>query len=81
MKYRPSKSFIVIVLPLAALVISLGFGLLPELKEFEARPIPGEITFTHAKPQVSQNSTVSSQKSASFGWSMDRFEEGYKNLM
>ena len=81
MKYRPSKSFIVIVLPLAALVISLGFGLLTELKEFEARPIPGEITFTHAKPQVSKNSTVSSQKSVSFGWSMDWFKEGFENLM
>ena len=81
MKYRPSKSFILIVLPLAALVISLGFGLLPELKEFEARPIPGEITFTHAKPQVSQYATVSSQKSASFGWSMDWLEESYENLM
>ena len=79
MKYRPSKSFIVIVLPLAALVVSLGFGLLPELKEFEVRPIPGEITFTNTKPEVSHTTTVSARKR--FGWSMEWFEEGYYHLM
>jgi hypothetical protein len=81
MKYRPSKSFILTALPLAALVVSFGFGLLPELKEFEVRPLPGEITFRSAKPQMSQNTTVSARKSASFGWSMDWFEESYENLM
>jgi hypothetical protein len=39
MKYRPSKGFILTVQPLAALVVSLGFGLLPELKKFEVRPM------------------------------------------
>ena len=79
MKYQPSKRFILTVLPLAALVVSLGFGLLPELEEFEARPIPGEITFKNTKPEVSHTTTVSALKR--FGWSMDWFEEGYENLM
>ncbi|MEO5913487.1 MAG: hypothetical protein ABIS50_04590 [Luteolibacter sp.] len=81
MKYRPSKGFILTVLPLAALVVSFGFGLLPELEEFEARPIPGEITFSHAKPEVSGNTTVSARKITSFRWSMDWFEESYEDLM
>ena len=71
MKYQPSKKFILTVLPLAALVVSLGFGLLPELEEFEARPIPGEITFKNTKPEVSHTTTVSALKR--FGWSMDWF--------
>ncbi len=79
MEYRPSKRFVLTVLPLAALVVSLGFGLLPELEEFEVRPIPGEITFKNTKPEVSHTSTVSARKR--FGWSMDWFEEGYDNLM
>ena len=81
MNYRPSKGFVLAVLPLAVLVISLGFGLLPELKEFEVRPIPGEITFSNAKPQISHTTTDSARESASLGWSMNWFEEGYENLM
>ncbi|MES2660668.1 MAG: hypothetical protein V4689_18730 [Verrucomicrobiota bacterium] len=81
MKYRPSKGFILTVLPLAALVVSFGFGLLPELEEFEAQPIPGEITFSHAKPEMSGSITVSARKNASFSWSMDWFEESYESLM
>ncbi|MEO5913488.1 MAG: hypothetical protein ABIS50_04595 [Luteolibacter sp.] len=45
MKYRSSKSFDFTVFPLGALVVSLGFGILPDLEEFEARKVPGEIAF------------------------------------
>lgn len=80
-KYRPSKSFVLIMLPSCVLVAALGFGLLPELAEFKAQAIPGMITFSHAKPQVNHTTTVSARKNASFRWSMEWFEEGYENLM
>ncbi|MES2437641.1 MAG: hypothetical protein V4584_01155 [Verrucomicrobiota bacterium] len=81
MKYQPSKDFILIILPLGTLVISLGFGLLPELEQIEARPIPGEITFKHSKPETVLTKTVSSRKSSILSWSMDWFEETYENVM
>lgn len=81
LKYQPSKSFVYIMIPSCVLVAALGFGLLPELEDLEARPIPGEITFKNAKPEMRRTTTVSARTSPSFGWPMDWFEKGYESLM
>ena len=81
MEYRPSKRFVLTVLPLAALGVSLGFGLLPELKEFEVRPIPGAITFKSPKPATGRDATISSQRSVPFRLPLEWIEENYESLM
>lgn len=81
MKYRPSKSFVRILIPSCVLVAALGFGLLPELEEFEARPMPGEIAFKNPKPIPARPATYSISHAFSFGLPLDWIEESYENLM
>ena len=69
------------MLPSCVLVAALGFGLLPELEEFEARPIPGEVTFKNSKPVPAKSATYSISKAFSFGLPLDWIERGYENLM
>ena len=81
MIYRPSRNFLFTVLPLTVLVICFGFGILPELKEFENRPIPGEITFRTAKPESRHTTAVSTRKTPSSKSAMDWFQEKYGDFM
>jgi hypothetical protein len=81
MKYRPSRRFTLTVLPSAALVICLGFGIVSGLKKFAIRPIPGEITFRDARPDARRTTTVSTRKVGSSKSPLDWFEEKYENLM
>lgn len=78
---RPSKGFLLSVLPLAALVVCFGFGLLPEVDKIETQPVPGEIVFKHEKPQASTGTTVSVKKVAPSDWLTEWLEQGYENLM
>lgn len=81
MKYRPSRGFVLIVLPLAAMVVCLGFGLLPELAEIEKAPVPGELIFRHEKPQAIPAATAPFWDSHAARGPLDWLEEGYDNLM
>lgn len=81
MNYRPSKGFILKVLPLAALVLIAGFGLLPQLGNFEVRAIPGEITFLHPTPLPYRPFAVSSPERPSYRRSMEWFEERLETVM
>ncbi|MEO5913486.1 MAG: hypothetical protein ABIS50_04585 [Luteolibacter sp.] len=80
MKYRPSKSFVYLMVTFCPLLVALFFGLLPEVPGFEARPIPGEITFSNQKPTFKATTQVSTHRSAPIHLS-DWFEESYENLM
>jgi hypothetical protein len=70
MKYRPSKSFVLTVLPLGALVVFLGSELLTRLDGLKAGFVPGEITFKTDKPAAYKASRVSTP-----GWVENGFEK------
>ncbi|MEO7100986.1 MAG: hypothetical protein ABI162_16640 [Luteolibacter sp.] len=81
MKYRPSKSFVYLMVTFCPITVALIFGLLPELPGMAARPIPGEITFSSEKPTSPITTTAPARGSSSSQRSMEWFEEGYENLM
>jgi hypothetical protein len=81
MKYRPSKSFIYLMVIFCPLVIALGFGLLPEVPGFAVRPIPGDITFKHEKPEALRIATVSAGSNATFKWPLDWLQVSFENVM
>ena len=81
MNYRPSKGFIFTILPLGTLVVSLGFGVLPDLEDFDARPIPGEIVFRNVKPGPSRTTPAIARSGAPFQWSLDWFGQTFENVM
>ncbi|MEO7100988.1 MAG: hypothetical protein ABI162_16650, partial [Luteolibacter sp.] len=81
MKYRPSKSFVYLMVTFCPITVALVFGLLPELPGMAVRPIPGEITFSSEKPTSPITITVSARERSSSQRSMEWFEEGYENLM
>lgn len=81
MRYRPSRGFILTVLPLAALVVCLGFGLLPELEEIRKPVVPGEISFKHEKPRAIRTATVPFWASHAPRGPLDWLEEGYESVM
>ena len=80
MKYRPSKSFVYLMVTLCPLVAALVFGLLPELPSMAAQPIPGEITFSSEKPAKATVGTISIVNTPRIHPS-EWFEVGYENLM
>jgi hypothetical protein len=80
MKYRPSKSFVYLMVALCPITVALIFGLLPELPSFAARPIPGDISFSSEKPVFQAVKPVSFKGSHSIHPS-EWLEEGYENLM
>lgn len=81
MKYRPSKSFVLTVVPLAVLTVGLGYAVLPELENIQAVPVPGEIVFKHPAPVRAGTKPISIRQVASFGWSTAWFEETFENVM
>lgn len=83
MNYRPSKSFVYSMVVLCPVVVALIIGLLPEVKDMEAGTIPGEITFTSAKPGKDGTSLVSARPGTSFslGWTTSWFEKTYEDVM
>ncbi|MEO7100987.1 MAG: hypothetical protein ABI162_16645 [Luteolibacter sp.] len=81
MKYRPSKSFVYLMVTFCPITVALIFGLLPELPGMAARPIPGEITFSSEKPTSPTTTSVSARESSSSQRSTEWFEKGYENLM
>ena len=80
MNYRPSKSFLYLMVTLCPLVTALMFGLLPELPNMEVRSSPGEITFSSGNPPSPKVRTVSAAGTKTIHPS-EWFEEGYENLM
>ena len=60
---------------------ALCIGMLPEVKDFEVRPVPGEITFKQEKPKSGGNRSVSLTGGFQLRRTFDFIEEGYENLM
>ncbi|RYD23006.1 MAG: hypothetical protein EOP88_05935 [Verrucomicrobiaceae bacterium] len=60
MKYRPSKWFLRVVLPVALLAGVLWFGVLPEMEDARALPVKGEIAFREKEVPLKETGTYRS---------------------
>ena len=82
MKYRPSPRFLKIMLPACTLLAALIFGVLPDLKEADARATPGEIVLPDKKPFSQTAATTRPISSISrVARGNDLLKEGWENLM
>src|SRR5262245_19572249 len=88
MNYRPSKRFTRAMLCMCPLAVALYCGLVPELKNIESAPVPGEIVFRQERPPRVSKDAASSKpgpsRHSSWGiwdWTTDWLSGQFDTLM